>query len=176
MLISISNLGFNDGHGGFIGGFGYGAMMLLSTAIIDDFREINKSEILIFGSIFSIIGAGLHFLWIYTGFPLYGGLSKLRVTHSYVFLSVGLASIVFWLIWLIYDYRLLTKRKSYFLQPQGKNAFLLYIIQPIFLGLSILYLKDDAHVTLIFLSGIINVLAIWGIGYFLDKKKIYIII
>ncbi|NHK31185.1 MAG: DUF1624 domain-containing protein [Asgard group archaeon] len=175
-LISISNLGFNDSHGGFIGGFGYGAMMLLSTAIIDDFREINKSEILIFGSIFSIIGVGLHFLWVYTGFPLYGGLSKLRVTHSYVFLSVGLASIAFWLIWLIYDYRLLTKRKSYFLQPQGKNAFLLYIIQPIFLGLSILYLKDDAHVALVFLSGIINIAAIWGIGYFLDKKKIYVII
>lgn len=176
VLISISDLGFNDGHGGFIGGFGYGAMMLLSTAIIDDFREINKLDILVFGSIFTLLGTCLHFLWVYTGFPAFGGISKLRVSNSFVLLSVGLAAISFWLIWLIYDYRTLTKRKSYFLQPQGKNAFLLYIIQPIFIGFSILYLKDDAHIALVFLSGLINVAAIWAIGYFMDKKKIYVII
>ncbi|MGC9778738.1 MAG: DUF1624 domain-containing protein [Candidatus Heimdallarchaeota archaeon] len=159
-LITISDLGFNDGHGGFIGGFGYGFMMIFSTAIVDDFQEIDKLEILIIGIIFIVLGPSLHFIWVSCGFPAYGGLSKLRVTHSYILLTIGLAAITFWAMWYIYDFHRLTKNKSYFLQPQGKNALFLYIIQPIFLGLSILYLNRDAHVALVFVSGFINIAAI----------------
>jgi len=175
-IITISDLGFNDGHGGFVGGIGYGAMMLLSTAIVDDFRKINKWELLIFGFTFSALGTALHFIWFYLGFPAYGGLSKLRVTHSYVLLSVGLASILFWIIWYLYDNRKITKEKSYFLEPQGKNAFFLYIIQAAFLGLTLLYLRRDTHLALVFLGAFINVFLIWALGYIMDKKKIYIII
>jgi predicted acyltransferase len=175
-LITISDLGFGDNHGGFVGGFGFGAMLLISTALVDNFRKTDKREFLIFGSIFSVLGAGLHYLWKYTGFPTYGGLSKLRVTHSYVLLTIGLAAIVFWLLWLIYDYRLLTKRKSYFLQPPGKNAFLLFVLQPLFTIVLFIYLREDIHAAFVFLIGFINVAAIWTISYFLDKKKIYVII
>ncbi|NHJ47271.1 MAG: DUF1624 domain-containing protein [Asgard group archaeon] len=176
ILVSISNLGFGDDHGGFIGGFGFGAMMLLSTAIVDNFKETDKLEFLIFGSIFSVLGAGLHYLWKFTGFPTYGGLSKLRVTHSYVLLTIGLAAIVCWLLWLIYDFYALTKRKSYILQLPGKNAFFLFVLQPLFTILLFIYLKENIHVAFVFLIGAFNVAAIWTISYFLDKKKIYIII
>jgi predicted acyltransferase len=176
VLVAISDLGFGDNHGGFVGGFGFGAMLLISTAIIDNFRETDKLEILIFGSIFTILGTGLHFLWLYTGFPTFGGLSKLRVTQSYVFLTIGLAAIVYCFLWYIYDYQVLTKRKSYFLQPQGKNAFLLFVLQPIFTLLLFSYLDRNIHAGWVFLIGFVNVAAIWAISYFLDKKKIYIII
>jgi len=46
VFMTISDLGFGDAHGGFIGGFGYGVMMLLSTAIVYDFRELKKTTFL----------------------------------------------------------------------------------------------------------------------------------
>lgn len=175
-LLTISDLGYYGDHGGLIGSFGYGVMLILGISIVDDFRKIDKMEILIFGLIFIILGTLFHYIWVYIGFPAYGGLSKMRVTHSYTLLTTGLAACIFWLIWFIFDYHKATKNKSYFLQPQGKNAFFLFVIQPIFLILSIVYLNKDAHVGLVFMSGIINVFVIWAISIFMDKRKIYLII
>lgn len=176
VFMTISDLGFGDAHGGFIGGFGYGVMMLLSTAIVDDFRETKKLLFLIYGLILTVFGVSLHFIWVGYGFPAYGGISKLRVSHSYVLLTVGLAALLFWLIWLLYDRFKVTKNKSYFLQPQGKNAFFLFIFQSIFLGLSILYLKKDSHVALVFFIGFLNMFLIWLISFLMDRYKVYIII
>ncbi len=176
VFMTISDLGFRDAHGGFIGGFGYGVMMLLSTAIVDDFRELKKLLFLIYGLIFTVFGVSLHFIWVGYGFPSYGGLSKLRVSHSYILLTIGLAALSFWLIWLLYDHFNVTKNKSYFLEPQGKNAFFLFLIQPIFLSLATLILKSDSHVALVFFFGFLNVAIIWLTSFLLDKYKIYIII
>ncbi|NHJ88042.1 MAG: DUF1624 domain-containing protein [Asgard group archaeon] len=175
-IITISDLGFNDSHGGFIGGFGYGIMLLLATSIVDDFRETNKWELLIQGGLLTAIGTGLHFLWLGYGFPAYGGISKLRVTESYIMLSIGLGLLIYWLMWFLYDKKKFTKGKSYILEPNGRNAFFLYIIQPIFIGLSILYLKNDSHFALVVFSAFLNVALVWVIAYLMDKKKVYIII
>lgn len=176
VFMTISDLGFADAHGGFIGGFGYGVIMLLSTAVVDDFRETKKLLFLIYGLIFTVFGFSLHFIWVRYGFPAYGGISKLRVSHSYVLLTVGLAALLFWLIWLLYDRFKVTKNKSYFLQPQGKNSFFLFIFQSIFLGLSILYLKKDSHIALVFFIGFLNMFLIWLISFIMDRYKVYIII
>ncbi|NPE08269.1 MAG: DUF5009 domain-containing protein [Asgard group archaeon] len=176
VFMTISDLGFMDPHGGFIGGFGYGIMMLLSTTIVDDFRETKKLLFLICGFIFTVSGVSLHFIWVGYGFPSYGGLSKLRVSYSYILLTIGLAALSFWLIWLLYDHYKVKKNKSYFLQPQGKNSFFLFIFQSIFLGLSILYLKKDSHVALVFFFGFLNVAIIWLLSLLLDKNKVYITI
>ncbi len=176
VITTISDFGWGDSHGGFIGGFGYGIMLLLGTAIVDDFREMEKLPILIFGLLFTILGISLHFIWGAYGFPSYGGLSKLRVTHSFILLTIGMAALTYMLIWLLYDHYKITKNKSYFLQPQGKNAFFLFIIQPIFLGLAYLYVTIDGHMALAFFSGFLNVAIIWLAAYLLDRYKIYIII
>ena len=167
---------FGDAHGGFIGGFGYGVMMLLSTAIVDDFRELKKLLFLIYGIIFTVFGVSLHFIWVGYGFPSYGGLSKLRVSHSYILLTIGLAAFCFWVIWFLYDHFNVTKNKSYFLEPQGKNAFFLFLLQPIFLGLATLILKSDSHVALVFFIGFLNVAIIWATAFLMDKYKVYITI
>ncbi|MHA1211562.1 MAG: heparan-alpha-glucosaminide N-acetyltransferase domain-containing protein [Candidatus Heimdallarchaeota archaeon] len=176
VFISISDLGYNDGHGGFIGGFGYSAMMLLSTAIIDDFRKGDKRLILIAGATLSVVGGGLHYLWKYTGFPAYGGLSKSRVTQSYILLTVGLAAILFWVIWYVFDEKQWTKTKSYFLQPYGKNSLFLYILHPAFIFLELAIFKSTAHLALVFFLGLFNVAILWALAWILDKKKIYFII
>jgi predicted acyltransferase len=176
VFITISDLGWGDDHGGFIGGFGYGALLLLATAIIDDFRETEKLLILIYGLMFTVFGISLHFIWAVYGFPNYGGLSKLRVSHSYVLLTIGMAALSFLLIWLVFDHYKITKNKSYFLQPQGKNAFFLFLLQPIFLALATLILKLDSHVALVFFFGFLNVAIIWLISLLLDKYKVYITI
>lgn len=176
VFISISDLGFGDDHGGFIGGFGFGVMLLLSTAIIDDFRETEKKLIVIYGIMFTVFGTSLHFIWKAFGFPSYGGLSKHRVSHSYVLLTVGMAALSFLLMWLLYDHFKVTKNKSYFLQPQGKNAFFLFVLQPIFLGLATLILKPDSHVALVFFIGFLNVAIIWLASFLMDKYKVYITI
>ena len=176
VLISISDLAYLSDHGGFIGGFGWGIMLLLCTSIIDDFRERKILEILIAGGIFSILGVGLDILWVYTGFPTYGGISKIRVTQSYILISIGIAMLLFCLIWFIYDKKQWTKNKSDFLGPYGKNALLLFILHPIFIGFSMLYMNDETHAILVALSALLNVLILWGIAWWLDKKEIYIII
>ncbi|NHJ33513.1 MAG: DUF1624 domain-containing protein [Asgard group archaeon] len=176
VMITISDLSWGDDHGGFIGGFGYGVMLLLGTTIIDDFRDTEKLSILVFGIVFAALGISLHFIWIGYGFPSYGGISKLRVTNTYTLLTTGMAALTYLLIWLLYDHYKVTKNKSYFLQPQGKNAFFLFLIQPIFLGLAYLYVTLDGHMALAFFSGFLNVAVIWLAAFLLDRYKIYIII
>jgi len=176
VLITISELGFQSSHGGIIGGLGYALLLLLSTAIIDDFRTSNKTTILLLGGLFALLGGGIHYLWRFTGFPSYGGISKHRITPAYISLTVGLSAIIFWLFWFLFDKKNLSKGKSYFLQPVGKNALFLYMIHPLFAVLLFFTFGAQAHVALAFFSGFLNVALVWLIAWLLDRKKIYIII
>ena len=176
VLMTIGDLAYSSSHGGFIGGFGWGIMLLLCSSIVDDFRERKIFEILITGGVFSLVGGGMHLLWIYTGFPAYGGISKERVTQSYILTTIGIAMVLFWLIWFVYDEKQWTKDKSYFLAPYGKNALLMFILHPIFIGLAMLYMNDETLAILVVLGALLNVIVLWSAAWVLDKKEIYIII
>lgn len=173
--ISLADLNLGDVHGGIIGGIGFCILLLLCTAIIDDFRKTNKWWILGCGGIFTTAGIILHFVWKSTGWPLYGGISKERVTASYILLTVGLGAILFWLLWFIYDKKQITKNRS-ILQPIGRNSFFIYIIHPIMIVLTQLILPIDTHTALVMFLGIVSVVILWTVSFFLDKKKLYIVI
>ncbi|MHA1655704.1 MAG: heparan-alpha-glucosaminide N-acetyltransferase domain-containing protein [Candidatus Heimdallarchaeota archaeon] len=176
ILVTIGDLAFTSSHGGIIGGVGYGLMMLLSTAVVDDFRSSDKTLLLIAGGCFSVLGGGLHYLWKYLDYPLYGGISKHRVTLSYILLTVGLSALLFWFIWFLFDKKDLSHGKSYFLQPIGRNSLFLYMLHPLFIELLFLLFKATAHVALAFFSGFVTVSIVWLVAWLLDKKKIYIVL
>ncbi len=174
-MVLLGNLNLMDTHGGIIGGIGYCILLLLSTAIVDDFRKTKKWFILVCGVIFTAGGIILEIIWRYTGWPPFGGISKERVTASYILLTIGLGAIIFWFLWFIYDKKQLTKNRS-ILQPMGRNAILMYILHPIFIALTFLILGSDAHVALVFFLGIISIVILWILAFFLNKKNFYIVI
>ena len=174
-MVLLGNLNLLDTHGGIIGGIGYCILLLLSTAIVDDFRKTKKWFVLVCGVIFTAGGIILDIIWRYTSWPPFGGISKERVTASFILLTVGLGAILFWFLWFVYDKKQLTKNRS-ILQPMGRNSILMYILHPIFIGLTSLILGIDAHVALVFFLGIISVVILWVLAFFLNKKKFYIVI
>ncbi len=176
VMISLADLNLLDEHGGVIGGIGYAALMLIGTALIDDFRERKKLPILISGIVFTAIGTTIHYVWKFYGVPQYGGLSKERMTVSYVTLTLGLGAVLFWLIWYLFDKRELTKGKSKILQPYGRNALFLYILHPLLILFAILYLPESSHAALVMFVAAINVAILWLVAAVMDKKKIYIVI
>lgn len=175
ITMPLGDLNWYDSHGGIIGGIGFSILLLLCTAIVDDFRKTNKWWILGMGCIFTTAGIIWHLIYHYTGWPPFGGISKERVTPSYILLACGLAAILFWLLWFIYDKHHLTKNRS-ILQPMGRNSFFIYIIHPIFIGLTILILPQDSHAALVMFLGLVSVIILWTVSFFLDKKKFYIVI
>lgn len=176
VLISLAELNLLDSHGGIIGGIGYAALLLIGTAIIDVFSEKRKIHILICGVVFSIVGTAVHFIWNYYGIPLYGGISKERMTPSYVSVTLGLGAILFWLVWYLFDKREITKGKSYFLQTFGRNAFFLYIFHHLLILLATLYLPQNSHVALVIFVAVMNVGLIWLLAFMMDRNKIYIVL
>jgi len=171
----LGDLNYFDEHGGIIGGIGFSILLLLCTAIIDDFRRTNKWWILGMGGIFTSAGIIWHVIWKFTGWPPFGGISKERVTPSYILLTVGLGAILFWLLWFVYDKHQLTKNRS-ILQPIGRNSFFIYIIHPILIGLTQLILHLDTHAALVMFLGVVSVVILWMVSFFMDKKKFYIVI
>jgi hypothetical protein len=176
VLMTLADLNLLDEHGGVIGGIGYAALMLIGTAIIDDFRENRKLPILIGGIVFTAIGTTIHYVWKFYGVPLYGGLSKERMTVSYVTLTLGLGAVLFWLIWYLFDKKDLTKGKSKILQPYGRNALFLYILHPLLILFAILYLPENSHAALVMFVAAVNVAFLWLVAFLMDRKEVYIVI
>ncbi len=174
-MVMLGDLNLMDEHGGIIGGIGFCILLLLSTAIVDDFRKTKKWFILVCGGVFTAGGVILHIIWKYTDWPLFGGISKERVTAAYILLTVGLGSILFWLLWFIYDNKQLTKNKS-IVYSMGRNSLLLYILHPILIALTFLILDINSHVALVMFLGLVSVAVLWTLAFFLNRKSFYIVI
>lgn len=174
-IVLLGELNLIDTHGGIIGGIGYCILLLLSTAIVDDFRKTKKWFILVCGGAFTVGGIIWHIIWKYTGWPPFGGISKEIVTPSYILLTIGISAILSWLIWLIYDKKQLTKNWSIF-QAMGRNAILLYILHPLLILLTSLILDINTHVALVMFLGLASVTILWTLAFFLNRKKFYIVI
>jgi len=176
VMTTLGDLNLLDVHGGIIGGIGFAAMLLITTAIIDLFNEKKKLPILISGIAFTAVGIIIHFIWKAYGFPIYGGISKERMTPSYVALTIGLSAILFYLIWYLFDKKDITNGKSLILQPFGRNALFLYIIHPLFILFATLYLPQSTHGALVMFVAGVNVALIWLLATWMNRKKVYIVI
>jgi predicted acyltransferase len=165
--IVISKLILNDVHGGIICGFGWAILMLMTTVIGELFEKKDMKKIIIFGILFSTVGVVLAFIF---------GISKRRVNVSYITLSIGLGCILFCMLWWIYENKELTYRKSIIFQPQGKNAFALYVFHGALFLFTVILIPESIGWGIVLIIGFVNMLIIWAVAFILDRKKIYIII
>jgi len=165
--IVLSELILNDSHGGFIGGFGWAILMLMTTVIGELYEKKDIKKIIFFGILFSTIGVILAFIF---------GISKNRVNTSYITLSIGLGCILFCILCVIYEKFELTHKRSIIFQPQGKNAFALYVFHGILFIFIELLIPESIGWGIILIVGFANMLIIWLVAFILDRKNIYIII
>ena len=163
----ISEMILNDSHGGFIGGFSWAILMLMATVVGELFENKEMIKIFIFSILFSTIGVVLSFIF---------GISKRRVNISYITLSIGLGCILFCILWEIYENKELTHRKSIIFQPQGKNAFALYVFHGVLYVFTVLLIPESIDWGIVLIIGFVNMFIIWLVAFILDKKKVYIIL
>ena len=166
-VIVLSELILKGSHGGFIGGFGWAILMLMTTVIGELFEKKDLKKIIIFGILFSAVGVVLSFIF---------GISKRRVNTSYITLSIGLGSILFCILWEIYENKKLTHRRSIIFQHKGKNAFTLYVFHTILSVFTGLLIPESISWGIVLIISFLNMIIIWLVAVILDRKKIYIII
>jgi predicted acyltransferase len=163
--VIIGNWNYSDVHGGFIGGLGYGLMMMLGTVVGEAIEEKRLTDFLWFGVVFTAAGVATHFIW---------RISKDHVTVPFILISLGLASLTFYAVWYLYDHRQLTRGSSRFLQPQGKNALFLYLLHGLLVLIAQTLLPTNALLGFVLVVALGLIAAIWGVAVYLDRKRVYL--
>lgn len=177
LFTSLNNVIYDSIEGGILGCLSWGSMMIFSSVIAEGIKkDIKWRYFLLGGLLFLIIGIITSFFW---------GISRGYMTLSYVFISVGASSILYYVIYLLFEQRGRNPifKNEKILSPSGKNAFILFLLHIITLyffyfiiPFSSILLPQDMKWVVIILVALLNVSIILFIGYFLDKKKIYLTI
>jgi predicted acyltransferase len=173
---TLGDLIFIDVHGGLLGGIGWAAIMIISSAITESLEKSRPIDFLKIGAGLTLIGTITHGTWLISGMVGQWGISKERVTLSYILVSIGLACLIFYFFWYLYDFRQITGGQSQFFKPMGRNPIFLYIFHGILIGVSRQFLIAESQMLLVLLSGIFNVTIVWIFGYWMYKKNIFIVI
>jgi predicted acyltransferase len=176
LQMTVGDLIFRDVHGGLLGGIGWAAIMIISSAMAESLEKSRLADFLKIGSGLTLIGIIIHGTWLIFGMTGQWGISKERVTLSYILVSVGLACLIFYFFWYLYDFRKITGGQSQFFKPMGRNPIFLYIFHGILIGVSRQFLIAESQTILVVLSGIFNVIIVWIFGYWMNKKNIFIAI
>ncbi len=134
-----------------------------------------------------LAGAGLVFLAYCSNF--YFPINKKLWTSSFVLVTVGFDLIILAAIIYVVQFKQIT-RGTYFFQVMGRNPIVIYLLSE--LGVTLLYFfKTDANTSVYswlyqhifehagaylgsFLFAISILLCCWLVGYWMDKRKIYI--
>ncbi len=160
----VDDINFVEVHSGFWGGLGYGIMMIFATVVCEAFESQRMVDFLIAGALLTITGFVAAHFW---------GVSKNRLTASYVLISPGLACFAFYAVWYLYDKLQITQCRKLF-EPIGKNPLFLYVLHGPLTALPLVFFKEDAFWLWPTLFGIGNIVIIWAAGTWLDKRKVYI--
>jgi len=179
-LLLFTNLNiiiYDSIEGGILGCLSWGAMMIFSSVIAEGLKKDVKWRYFLLGGLFFlIIGIFASFFW---------GISRGYMTLPYVFISVGASSVFYYVIYLIFENRGRNPifKNEKILSPSGKNAFILFLLHIITLyffyetiPFFYYFIPEDMKWLVILLFAVLNTCIILLIGYFLDKKKIYLII
>ena len=161
----LDDINFAEVHSGFWGGLGYGIMMLLATVVCEAFETGRMRDFLIGGTVFTAAGIAGSFYWY---------ISKNRLTGPYILISLGLACFFFYAVWYLYDKLKVTQGRSRFFAPIGKNPFFLYIFHGLLTLIPFIFLQVTAPWYWVSFFGFANVLIVWLVAVWLDKKGIYI--
>nr|MDO8109993.1 heparan-alpha-glucosaminide N-acetyltransferase domain-containing protein [Candidatus Sigynarchaeota archaeon] len=176
----ITTLNFNTPQGGVIGGLGWGLILLLGTIAGESLENGKSREFLILGAIY--LAAGISIQVVAMQFPassveyLLLGISKRRISPAFILVSAGVASLIFYLAWYFYDKQKITKGRSIFLQPQGKNSLFLYIIQDSVRWPLLKIFSNTVDFWLVLVASSLLIAMMWLIAWLLDRKKIYLVL
>ena len=139
-------------------------------------ETIKWKYFLLGGLLFLIIGIITSFLW---------GISRGYMTLPYIFISVGVSSILYCIFYLLFEQRGRnpTFKNEKILSPSGRNAFILFLLHIItiyffheMLPYTFILVPENMEWTIIIPFALLNVAIILLIGYFMDKKNIYLTI
>ncbi|HME51073.1 MAG TPA: heparan-alpha-glucosaminide N-acetyltransferase domain-containing protein [Candidatus Lokiarchaeia archaeon] len=175
--ITIATWNANNTHGGFIGAFGFGILMVFGTVVAESFESKRMKDFIWFGIVCTAAGILTSGFIVINGWVLlYPGVSKHVVSTSYILVSLGLACLAFYFTWYLYDVLKITKGSSKFLQPIGKNSLWLYILSGLFILILQGILPPDAQLIFVLLVAVALIVSEWAIGFYMDKKSVYLII
>lgn len=174
--MTLADVNFNDGHGGMFGGVAWFCMMLLSTAVIDNFKQQKLSRVFYFGMTLLGLGLCLHASWYFMDTPVYGGISKERMTAAYVFVGVGFSALLFWFIWWLYDVREITGNQSRFFQPLARNSFFIFLAHPFLVVAAYLIMPSDAGDGAVLFASLGNTWLAWKLAVWMDDNGHYVVI
>jgi predicted acyltransferase len=173
----LSMVIYDSIEGGILGCLSWGSMMIFSSVLAEGLRKNDKRKyFLMGGALFMIIGLITSFFW---------RISRGYMTLPYVFISVGASSILYYMLYLLFEQRGRNPpfKNEKILSPSGKNAFILFLIHIITLyifyeAIPFLYvfLAEDLKWVVVIFFALLNVCIILLIGYILDKCKIYLVI
>lgn len=142
-----------------------------------------------FSTVWKLVVAGLAFVMVAEVWDLVFPINKPIWTSSYVLLSIGWSLVLIGaLIWIIEVVRL--KKWTYFFEVFGKNPLFIFVMSGVFVMLmNIIWIQEtpmkswiyknwylswltDYNASLAF--AVTYMLLMWLIGYWMDKRKIYI--
>lgn len=178
--VLISTLNFDTPQGGVIGGLGWGLILLLGTVAGEALERGTTRDFLVLGAVFLAAGLAIHAIALQ--FPpgsveqLVLGISKRRVSASFVLVSAGSGSLVYYIVWYLYDKLRLTRGRSAFLQPQGRNSLLLFIVQDQVRWPLLKLFANTVDLWLVLVAVAILSVAMWSIAWVLDKKKVFFVL
>jgi predicted acyltransferase len=157
-------------HNGPWGALSWGAFLILATAMADLYHTERTSR-----RVYPLVSA----VWVVVGLALIQWIpvSKDRVSVSYVLISLGLSSLMFFL------FHLGVNEKQWripVLTDWGRNPLLLYIMSYILLGICVLppapawYVLAPIWLVVIQLFVMVAVLS-WA-GHFLNQRRLYFVL
>jgi predicted acyltransferase len=153
--------------------------------MVGDYIRKNKSS---YESIAKLLIVGLVLIFVALVWDMFFPINKKLWTSSFVLLTVGLGVVVLAVLMYVIDIKT-SQRWTYFFVAFGRNPLFIYLLSEIALITLLMVPSRDnnardwiynlfASITgsihASFLFAVFFMLACWTVGYFLDRKKIYV--
>ena len=173
LLTPASVIIYNSVEGGILAVLSWGSMMILSSFLAEGLsrgKEHVKHYFLYGGFICLLIGIGTGFIW---------GISRPYISLPYILISVGVASILYYLLYFIFEewginYNFIKKERIF--SVVGKNAFFFYLIHMLIAYTIYLIFPFDTPSIILFPLAIVHTAFIWLLAYYMNKLEIFIVI
>ena len=173
LLTPASVIIYNAVEGGVLAVLSWGSMMILSSFLAEGLekgKERIKHFFLYGGLICLLIGIGTGFIW---------GVSRPYISLPYILISVGVASMLYYLIHFIFEdwgtnYNFVKNERIF--SVVGKNAFIFYLIHMLIAFTIYSVFPFDTPSIILLPLAIVHTAFIWLLAYFMNKLEIYIVI
>jgi len=173
LFTPLSSIIYESIEGGILGTLSWGSMMIFSSFLAESLtkgKDKVKRYFLFGGLICVVLGFGLGFIL---------GISRAYISLSYILVSVGISSLIYYLLYYIFEVWANNHefvKKERFFSVIGKNAFMLYLIHVIIVYCIYQIIPLNISSVIIFSISFVNIALIWFIAFLMNKFKMFIVI